>query len=583
MSRSGETPYERRERLNLEKAIELSKATNTNSTHDSMAHASSNNSPCQHPNTPSPIDLRDVVIPDSQADSSLRPQRPLGHPSQSRTLEGVEVTCLPVILSDTSLSIDSLSEVAPSTLILGSNPNNTSPIVSVSTNINPSREPGWSKSKFRDTSPISAATPHITLKHQLLSTDPIEQSSLPPGSEQPFSLISLPHPHLIVPETASVESPSRAVAIKSKKVRKPTARTSSSNPGDPQPSSSIAATPPTTKQTKVTKSRPIENELAPPSEETQALRSGKRVRKQSAIGESSARSLHALLTLSQSEAAPVVPPKRTSEPVPAKRITIGPAPPKHENEPEPGPSQVKRKSHTIADSEDDDDEVTIVNPDPNSCQSPKPSNRSPKNAHLNPLSSPLSSPVEELGDPMALLRPSKKAVTTKASSKRPPAKSVKNTKDSTPANPPLKETSELAIEMDGPSSTKSGKPKRGRKPKQRLTLVVPPPPPSPPAPSVEENPLPIASTSRKSPKRPTSPTKHQTSPTKSSVIVPSTEETADKEAEDEAQEGPPKVSFCFSFIIMSIFPPINLILFYYRFILLLQRSPNLIRHRPRNH
>ncbi|EGG00246.1 uncharacterized protein MELLADRAFT_79287, partial [Melampsora larici-populina 98AG31] len=178
MTRSGETPYERRERLNLEKAIALSKIPNHLHPSTQSEMTSINLEPVQNrTTTPSPEPQHQIICPDSQPGL--------------QTFDTFQRIPIQAPHMDSQYT-DPISEAAPSTIING-----------------------WSKSKFdADTSSISAPTPRINvLLRPPPSDDPIEQSVSNRTS------LNLP-PRVIIPAISASPNVSPSLP-RSKKVRKP--------------------------------------------------------------------------------------------------------------------------------------------------------------------------------------------------------------------------------------------------------------------------------------------------------------------------------------------------------------------------
>lgn len=400
-------------------------------------------------------------------------------------------------------SNDPIPDSAQSTFIIGAL-DRTSPIVPIPT-INHQRAPGWSKDKFQETSPISASTPqlhHKSAPGEL--TDSIEHSSLPIPSSHHLKPHFLPLQssfsplasrastvrRTIDPEASTAEvvdlrlQPSTSVHERrnsnSLAVAQPNAltKTTLNEPADsdsirashvpsidgssalpPIPSPVNAKTPSPKKTSRTTiklvvprRSRVTESELPPPSDKDPAARTGKRVRKQSSIGQQSAKSMDAFMSLAPPEVtleaigagldlqknlvsekqptrankAPVI----TIPEIPASRTrSTRASPSKPPTVEDPGPIrstiQRKNKSRTVEDSDDSDVVIAI--------------NRSTKEAGLLPypsklieptdptslgeseqptirpisISSPLTSPVDESSDPLLFVG---------SSSKRQPAK-----------------------------------------------------------------------------------------------------------------------------------------------------------------
>ncbi|KAH9818610.1 hypothetical protein DFH28DRAFT_1105697 [Melampsora americana] len=289
MTRSGETPYERRERRNLEKAIALSAIPNHLDPSKQDKMTSINRDTAQNrTKTPSPKPQHQIICPDSQ--SGLQPfdtfQRP---PFQAPPMD--------------SQGTDPISEAAPSTIINGTHPERTSPIFPFSTT-DDLREPGWSKSKFdADTSSISAPTPHINgLPRPPPTEDSIEQSV-----SNRTSLGPPPPPRVIVPETPA--SPNVSPSLhRSKKVRKPPLPCSDSKSAiDPalakEKKNPISLTEKSVHGNTSKDSSSLAVQLHVPHDNldlsSAGPTTGKRVRKQSAIGQESAKSLDALRKLSE--------------------------------------------------------------------------------------------------------------------------------------------------------------------------------------------------------------------------------------------------------------------------------------------
>lgn len=271
--------------------------------------ASTNLDPVQNrTTTPSPDRQHQVICPDSQP--GLQPFDTFQRlPFQAPQMD--------------SQFTDPISEAAPSTIINGTHPERTSPIFPFATD-DLLREPGWSKSKFdADTSSISAPTPHMkALLRPPPSDDPIEQSVSNRTSLNP-------PPRVIVPETPASPNVSPSLP-RSKKVRKPPL---------PLPDSQSAIDPALAKGKKHATPLNGESTHSSTNKEASSLThqlqaphdnvdlpsagpsNGKRVRKQSAIGQASAKSLDALLKLS--EEPPHVSPKvPESKKMPSNTITL---------------------------------------------------------------------------------------------------------------------------------------------------------------------------------------------------------------------------------------------------------------------
>ncbi|OAV86671.1 hypothetical protein PTTG_01736 [Puccinia triticina 1-1 BBBD Race 1] len=337
--RSKETPFERRERLNLETAIALSTSNHMTSQIECDSLDSDNRpkgpsrSPHFIPNSQSDEEIiQDFTVRDSPASSKQPPSTAIILPVQSSSMDaGLPVESrgpgwsMDKFHAGTSPTTDLSTHLKPKQLSNSSTSTAQTPqppILVAPSSASPSTKPTTTRPKPRPprlgAASIEQARERLKLRESTdSSTNPTSSSTIEQSLQDPFhpsrvkskppEVLQLPEattrnvPHQTPVETSRNRQPSttseRPILPKSPEITIPSNHEGSSRQKPPE-----AQAPPTNKKRKMKEQDQLETEPPRGSEKAKAKVSadGKRVRKQSAVGKASAKSLQILINLSQS-------------------------------------------------------------------------------------------------------------------------------------------------------------------------------------------------------------------------------------------------------------------------------------------
>ncbi|KAI7951140.1 hypothetical protein MJO29_009814 [Puccinia striiformis f. sp. tritici] len=502
MFRSKETPFERRERLNLEQAIALStSSSNMTSQIQSALHDGAINppkSPHVIPNSQSDEEIiQDFTLEDLPTSSKRSPPTTIILPVQSSSMDpglaAVESRgpgwSMNKFRKDNSSAADQSTHLKPNLLTNSSSSTRQSPEPlalaapsSASTN-NSSAAPRIKPRPPRvGAASIEQARERLKLREYTdSSTNPMSSSTIEQSLKDPFhpTRIQSKPPKVLqqpksTPQNVSEQTPAPNIEISL--IQKPP--DTPDRPLPPQlsevvppsnrdgPSRQAAPDPPAQQSKKKRKLKTQETPEAEPlqvTEKTKADGDGKRVRKQSAVGKASAKSLQILLNLSQSSDEAV---EARSKPQPPAIIENSNKSQRRRfyrngwvlaSDPEPEPEPDNRSAVPVVGAGEDQPGSAHQPPNQNLAPPPAPCSKDASSQpFLEIVSSPLSSASGFSADEMALKAskrskpspvPKKQAPRKKAAPKPKVTKKQKQAIEDPPEDANLNATS-VALEQN---------------------------------------------------------------------------------------------------------------------------------------